>query len=274
MTQNGHKIIIPGGYYLKARKIQNSAIQKQPPHVREIWDWLLKEANHKDKEYNGFMIKRGQLFRTYDEIREGLHWMIGYRKMMYTKDHTKKAMKFLRKHQMIATKKALGGVLITILNYNYYQNPKNYESTNESHIESTNEAPMKHHESPHYNKNDKNEKNNISAKIYDFYIELLNPKYKTRVGSIEWIKRRLKLHIPDDLKKAIENYKNDLNGSEYVKDPRNFFGRDKIYHDFLPGNYVEKKKKNEYAPIPTKDPVEEFLKSGAKRYDPATGKEF
>lgn len=160
MTQNGHKIIIPGGYYLKARKIQNSAIQKQPPHVREIWDWLLKEANHKDKEYNGFMIKRGQLFRTYDEIREGLHWMIGYRKMMYTKDHTKKAMKFLRKHQMIATKKALGGVLITILNYNYYQNPKNYESTNESHIESTNEAPMKHHESPHYNKNDKNEKNN------------------------------------------------------------------------------------------------------------------
>ena len=128
---------IPGGYYLKARKIQESKIAHVPPHIREIWDWLLKEANHKDKKYCGFIVKRGQLFRTYKEIRDGLHWMVGYRKKTYSEDQAKKAMKFLRDNLMITTAKALGGVLITIINYNTYQNPKNYESTNES----TNERP-------------------------------------------------------------------------------------------------------------------------------------
>ena len=39
---------IQGGYYIKARKIQESEIAHAPPHVREIWDWLLWDANWKD----------------------------------------------------------------------------------------------------------------------------------------------------------------------------------------------------------------------------------
>lgn len=88
--------------------------------------------------------------------------------------------------------------------------------------------------------------NNIYDEIYDFYIELLNPKFKSRSGAIEWIKKRLKVHSNDDLKEAIKNYKSDLNGSEYVKDPRNFFGRDKIYQDFLPGKYMKKESELKY----------------------------
>jgi len=164
---------IPGGYYLKARKIQESKIAHVPPHIREIWDWLLKEANHKDKKYCGFIVKRGQLFRTYKEIRDGLHWMVGYRKKTYSEDQAKKAMKFLRDNLMITTAKALGGVLITIINYNTYQNPKNYEGTNESTNESTNAAPMPHQYTPANNKNDKNDKNKDKKK----YIKkkLFNP---------------------------------------------------------------------------------------------------
>lgn len=158
--RNGH---IPGGYYIKARCIQQSAIASAPPYVREIWDWLLMEANHRDVKYAGFFVKRGQLFRGYDDIIEGLSWRIGWRKGSYSKDHVKKAMKALRKHSMIATTKALGGVLITICNYDRYQNPQNYESTNESTTESTNEAPNH----PHYNKNVKNDKNERKKKYLD-----------------------------------------------------------------------------------------------------------
>jgi len=156
---------IPGGYYIKARKIQESNIARQPPSVREIWDWLLMNANHKDVKYAGFTVKRGQLFRTYNDIREGLHWMVGRRKMMYSENHTKKAMKFLRRAGMITTKKEPGGVLITICNYDIYQNPKNYEGTNEGTNEGTIEEPLKNQTLPYNNKNVKNEKNENNNRV-------------------------------------------------------------------------------------------------------------
>lgn len=183
--------MIKGGYYIKARKISGSKIANQPPYVREIWDWLLREANHIDKKYAGFLVKRGQLFRTYKDIREGLAWYVGYRKMMYNENQTKKGMKALRKLLMIATKKELGGVLITIINYDKYQNPKNYESTKDAPNESTTKEPMKNHTLPDNNKNDKNDKNDkelntsgalaagdpVNLLICNF--KILNPSYKT-----------------------------------------------------------------------------------------------
>ena len=55
---------------------------------------------------------------------------------------------------MITTTKATRGLIITILNYDYYQDPKNYESHNESHNESRSSP-----QTPDtINKNDKNGK--------------------------------------------------------------------------------------------------------------------
>lgn len=99
-----------------------------PPYIREIWDWLLKEANHSDKKSNGSSIKRGQLIRTFKDIQEGLKWMIGWRKMTYKKWQCENAMKFLRERTMITTMKTTRGMLITICNYSLYQDPINYES--------------------------------------------------------------------------------------------------------------------------------------------------
>ncbi len=150
---------IKGGYYIKARCIQESVIQHAPPHFREIWDWLLKEANHQDNKYGKFTVKRGQCFRSYKDIRDGLSWNVGYRKERYSENQTKKAMKFLRENLMIDTAKELGGVLITICNYEHYQNPKNYEGTKEGTNERTNEEPMRNQGGTDNNKNVKNGKN-------------------------------------------------------------------------------------------------------------------
>ena len=116
--------MIEGGYYIKARKIQESDIAHAPPHVREIWDWFIKEANHKDNK----TFKRGQCLRSIKNIQEGLSWSIGYRKMSYKKHQCEFALNWLRKHGMITTSKTTRGMLVTICKYDTYQDPKNYES--------------------------------------------------------------------------------------------------------------------------------------------------
>ncbi len=108
---------------MKARKVQESAIMHAPPHVREIWDLFLCKACHSGNKY----LSRGQLRITYNEIRESLHWMIGWRKMQYSKWDCEKALKWLRKATMITTKKTTLGTVVTICNYGFYQNPANYE---------------------------------------------------------------------------------------------------------------------------------------------------
>lgn len=141
---------IKGGYYIKARCIRESEIAKAPPHVREIWDWLFGEANHKDYKN----LKRGQVFTSYKEILNALSWFVGYRKMSYTKSQCETAMKWLTKRVMVTTTKTTRGMIVTICNYSYYQDPKNYENHTETDKRTTTEPQW--HDT--INKNGKNEK--------------------------------------------------------------------------------------------------------------------
>jgi hypothetical protein len=142
--------MIHGGYYIKARCIQNSDIATAPPYIREIWDWLLKEVNHSDTD----KIKRGQTLRTFHDIIDGLKWFIGYRKMTYNKGQCENAMRWLRNRGMITTMKTTRGLFITICNYDLYQDSKNYESNTEEGMKDT----IKQQHSDTINKNDKNVK--------------------------------------------------------------------------------------------------------------------
>lgn len=118
---------ITGGYYLKAKCIQNSAIAHAAPHVREIWDHLLKEANYADRKTFGTIIKRGQLFTDYNEIIEALTWKEGFVRKSYKKHHVDYAMRWLRQEAMITTEKTTRGLIVTVCKYEYYQNSANYE---------------------------------------------------------------------------------------------------------------------------------------------------
>ncbi len=118
--------LIKGGYYVKARAIIESEVSRTPPCVRETWDYLLREANWKDGKSRGKFIKRGQLIRTYQDIITALSWRIGYQNKSYTKTQMKTAMNWLRKTSMIATAKTPVGLVITVVNYDTYQDIKNY----------------------------------------------------------------------------------------------------------------------------------------------------
>ena len=114
--------MIPGGYILQPRCFDGSDASKFPPNTREIWHFLLRNVNHSN---NGKILK-GQKIFSYSDIQEGLHWYSGYRKMMYSKPQIAKALRRLSGGSMVETTAATGGILITICNYEYYQDPKNY----------------------------------------------------------------------------------------------------------------------------------------------------
>jgi len=199
--------MINGGYILQPRIIQESDISVAPPYVREIWSYLLREANSCDVKYNGHEIKRGQLFRTYEEIREGTKWYIGWRKMMYNENHMKKAMKFLRDTHRITTMKELGGVMITILKYDYYQDPKNYERTTKAPKERTIAEPLQNHPLPDNNNNDKNKKNdNTTTWRDDFNIYLTECKrgYQAFIENPEIIRKEERLNPGINIKLTVE----------------------------------------------------------------------
>lgn len=178
--------MIPGGYYIKARKIQESHIAHAAPYVREIWDWLLKEANHSDTK----VCKRGELVRTYDDILEGLCWYVGWRKMKYKKHDCENAMKYLKKHGMVATTKTTRGLKIHIENYDYYQNPKNYES----HKDNGTIATRKPQTSHTINKNEKNKN-----KVMEY------PKKKTELTPEEKAERDRVAKRVAGIKKNLRN---------------------------------------------------------------------
>lgn len=121
--------MIKGGYYIKARQIKDSEIAHCAPVVREVWDYLIRECNYAESRAHG--LKRGQMFRSLQDISDALHWFVGYRKMSYTKTQCEKAMKTLTKMGMVTTTKTTRGLIITVCNYDTYQDPKNYEDDTE-----------------------------------------------------------------------------------------------------------------------------------------------
>lgn len=130
---------IPGGYILQPRCIDNSFIAGAPPHVREIWSYLLRKANHQPRKASGKLLDRGQLWTSYAQIISDLSWKVGYRKESYKRHHIETAMKLLTAHTMITTTKTTRGMIVTVCKYDYYQSPKNYETDSETDNETDNE---------------------------------------------------------------------------------------------------------------------------------------
>ena len=125
------------GFVSLHRKILQSPFwNATTPCTREVFLWLLLEANHCDRESSGRMINRGQTFRTRQQIADGLAWKVGYRTEMYSLKQVDTALINLKAEKMITVeeegeqgrKNKHRGLLITICNYDYYQNPDNFKS--------------------------------------------------------------------------------------------------------------------------------------------------
>lgn len=127
---------IDGGFILLARKMLDSDIFAGPPLRLKMFLWMLMKANFKDRD----KLKRGQLITSVREMREALSYSVGYRKKYHTTDEIRRSYEGLVNAEMIAATKAVRGVVVTILNYDKYQDIDNYERRNESRHENGTKA--------------------------------------------------------------------------------------------------------------------------------------
>ncbi len=142
--------LIPGGYILLSRKIIESEIWQKPPLYLKVWIYLLSRAQHTSFK----KLIRGQLWITIAEIQEACSYMVGYRKETPSEKQIRSILNWLRnpyeettnvptKDSMIVITKGTRGMLITIENFNIYQDSKNYESNYEGVYECNDEKTAK-----------------------------------------------------------------------------------------------------------------------------------
>lgn len=141
------------GWILIHRKLQESQIwaNDQPFDMRSAWIDLLMLANHADNEividYKPFIIRRGQYLTSVRKLSVRWSW---------SKDRTLKFLRLLKSLKMIEKESNNQRTLITIVNYEVYQDQQDTKRTQTS----TQTRHGSDTGSPQTN-NEKNEKKNI-----------------------------------------------------------------------------------------------------------------
>ena len=129
---------------MESKDILDSDIWRKPPLYFKVWHYLLRKAQYKD--YKG--LKRGQLWTSIPEIQEACSYYVGYRKVTPSKKEVWSVLDYLRKSDervhggngeggMIETTKGTHGMLVTICNFNVYQDPSYYEGNAEKNAKET-----------------------------------------------------------------------------------------------------------------------------------------
>jgi hypothetical protein len=174
---------IPKGYILLSRKLLDNEIMAKPPLYLKVWIYLLTNAQHKD--YKG--LKRGQLFTSIPKIQEAMSYMVGYRKETPSYKQIRGVLDWLRfpyegttkderRGSMIDITKGTHGMVVTIVKYDLYQDPKNYEGHNEGHNEGIAKDERRARQGHNINKNVKNDKND--KKVYGEFVRLTEEEHQ------------------------------------------------------------------------------------------------
>jgi hypothetical protein len=124
---------IPGGFKLIAHKLLENDLMDKPPLYAKLWLWMLLRAHWKDRD----KLKRGQFLTSISEMQNAMSYKIGYRKHTPTIGEIRSAYEAFTNNTMISTTKTTRGMIITIINYGYYQDINNYEQHNEQHNENS-----------------------------------------------------------------------------------------------------------------------------------------
>ena len=154
---------IPGGYILFARQ-QLKLLADMPLLDRTLWVWLCCEANHGN--YAG--LARGELVTTIEEIQTSMRYSVGYSFRKPSIYAVRRVLQRFSERNMIATRTTTRGLVITICEYDFYQNPGNYECNSSANVSAITSAETSHCDKQECNKNDKNKEGgkptNLSSK--------------------------------------------------------------------------------------------------------------
>lgn len=230
------------GWIKTYRKLQDCWIwvDNEPFDKRSAWIDLLLTANHKDVKilFDGelTLVKRGQFVTSIRKLSEKWKW---------DKNKTLKFLKLLESDNMLKRESDNRRTLVTIVNYEIYQDGEDTNGTQTGHNRDSIGTQQGHKCATNKNdKNDKNEKNNnilcstgSSESVQsdeEKNFEIIYNSYPKKVGKNKgyeyyrgWLRgrdisgRRIKL-TNKQIWNAIAKYKHQLeeNGTEkqYIKD--------------------------------------------------------
>lgn len=200
---------IKGGYILRPRCVGNGSLAHHPPIDRELWDYLLRNVLHKDTGN----LKRGQGYFQLSDIQEDLYWVNGRRKMTYSKPQLTKAIQRICATGSAVSSRVARGVIVTILNYDMYQNPMSYRADETAFCGNGEKA---FEETPkNKNNNTRNTSPTNVVEVYGCCESInLNPVEDQNAGAREKKSRKQKLALPDNEPKTwredFEVYKAEL----------------------------------------------------------------
>lgn len=133
------------GYINLARQIIESEIWvNKPEKWLKIWLFLLLQANFKDNK----QFKRGSFWTKYEIIQLNCN---------STRAQVDMCIRWLKSMKMLTTQKTTRGFIISIVNYDKFQDNKYYKNDTENEIKTT----QKRHRNDTIKKNDKNDNNTI-----------------------------------------------------------------------------------------------------------------
>lgn len=136
---------IPGGYVLLSRRIFDGSYAGRPPWEFALWVWMLAQANHQQKR-DGQKLGRGQLLTTLARMQDAVAYMVGGRRVVPGRPAIAKYLRRQREGNAVETAKTTRGIIITIVQYDYYQTAANYESNGEDHPKARRESPERAHD--------------------------------------------------------------------------------------------------------------------------------
>lgn len=231
------------GWVKLYRQFYTGRISNKPSHYREIFIWLVVNANHKPHRISGRIIERGQIFVTYEGICEALHWFVGARKERYERHHVEKAMKWFRDEGMIVSNPSVRGTVVTICNYDLYQD----EGLLSSASKEPSTAVGKLGKGLALNKNERNKEKDISivdSKSNKIPFEIFWNAYDKKVGcktkiAKKWLK--LSLKVQKLIMEFIPKYKEAQPKKQFRKNPDAFLNNT-TWEDELISNANETKK--------------------------------
>lgn len=200
---------VEGGFFLVARKFFASSMMDKPPLHTKLWFWMLERAMWKD----GDKLKRGQFVTSTPEMQEAMSYRVGWRKETPTKDEIRSAYEAFVKATMITTAKTTSGMVITILNYDLYQNPASYEAHSERHDEDTTKPTATPHHREEGEERGKKEKKKTPAplppkgerdQLFDEFWQAYPKKVGKDAARKAWGKRKVDPHLLAAMLQAIE----------------------------------------------------------------------
>jgi hypothetical protein len=135
--------LIPEGGFIVARKIFKSDIWIKDPLYLKVWIWIVGKANHSDNKKKGKTYKRGEFVTTYNDIIKDTSCFYNRKHIFPSIKQIRIILKWLESEGMIlveplksglgltgadptARTRAYVGIKITVINYDTYQDFKNY----------------------------------------------------------------------------------------------------------------------------------------------------